>query len=120
MRGVNNIKTIFLDTCRHTRMFNEDINFKHKCIHKYTWYITSGVMTVKSLIDIVLVRKNMLKWVNDVKTVKGLSIWELCKDRVGTKWARKNQVKKVAGPRIAWRVQEVSGRVAWNRENKKV
>lgn len=72
MRGVNNIKTIFLDTCRDTRMFNEDINFKHKCIHKYTWYITSGVMTVKSLIDIVLVRKNMLKWVNDVKTVKGL------------------------------------------------
>ena len=42
--------------------------FKHKSLHKYTWVV--GVqhgMEVKSLIDLVLVKKDMLCYVQDVR-----------------------------------------------------
>lgn len=48
-------------------------NMYFKRVLKYTWYRTSQDMNVKCLIDYVLVRKNILEWVNRVKVLRGLS-----------------------------------------------
>ena len=47
--------------------------FKHKSLHKYT-RVTRGQdgVEVKNIIDLVLVKKDMLRYVRDVRAVRGM------------------------------------------------
>ena len=47
--------------------------FKHRILHKYTRVAKSqdGV-EIKSMVDLVLVKRDMLRYVQDVRTVRGM------------------------------------------------
>ena len=47
--------------------------FKHKCLHKYT-RVTRGQdrVEIKSMVDLILVKRNVLPYVQDVKAVRGI------------------------------------------------
>ena len=49
-------------------------HLKHKSLHKYTRVARSqdGVEVVKSMIDLVLMKKDMMYFVQDVRAVRGM------------------------------------------------
>ena len=47
--------------------------FKHRSVHKYTRVARGqGGVETKSIIDLVLVKRYMLRYVHDVRAVKGM------------------------------------------------
>ena len=48
-------------------------HFKHRCVHKYTRVARGreGV-EIRSMIDLVLVKRNMLRYMQDVRAVRGM------------------------------------------------
>ena len=50
-----------------------NIYFKHKSLHKYT-RVPRGQdgIEIKSMIDLVLLKKDMLRYVQDVRAVRGI------------------------------------------------
>ena len=44
--------------------------FEHKSLHKYTRLARGQTVAIKSMIDPVLMKKDMLRYVQDVRTVR--------------------------------------------------
>ena len=64
-----------IDFCANRGMCVGNTFFDHKSVHKYTRVGTDrNGNEVKSLIDLVLVKKEMLKYVMDVKAVRGMGM----------------------------------------------
>ena len=84
-----------VDFCTKSGLFVDNIYFEHKSLHKYTREARGrdGV-EVKSLIDLVLVNKDMLHYVQDVRAVSGMgrSLSDhhvvLCKVRLVSTWLK--------------------------------
>ena len=73
--------------------------FKHMSLYKYTTVVRGqGGMEVKSKIDLVLVKKDMLRYVQDVRTVRGMGRGlsdhhlALCKVRLMGAWIKRTRV----------------------------
>ena len=48
-------------------------HFKHKSVHKYTRMGEGrGGVEIKSMIDLVLVKRDMLRYMQDVRVVRGM------------------------------------------------
>ena len=78
-------------------------NFKHRSLHKYTRVVRSrDCVEIKSMIDLVLVKRDMLRYVQDVRAVggmgRGLSDHHvvLCKVRLVGTWIKRREVVIVA------------------------
>ena len=76
-----------------------DTYFKHRSVHKYTRVVggRDGV-EIKSMIDMVLVKKDMLRYVHDMRVVRGMERGlsdhhvVLCKVRLVGAWIRRREV----------------------------
>ena len=73
--------------------------FEHKSLHKYTRVAREqDGIEVKSMIDLVLVKKDMLHYVQDVRVVRrigrALSDYHivLCKERLVGAWIKRREV----------------------------
>ena len=103
--GVNENGERVVDFCAEKEFCVGNTFFKHKDIHKYTRVGQSRNGEVRSMIDLVLFKRNMLKDVCDVKCIRGLSgglsdhMIVLCKLRVIGTWMRR-QEKASEGKRI--------------------
>ena len=71
----NDIGRKVADFCAERWVCVGNIYFKHKSLHKYT-RVARGQNRVEviSMIDLVLVKKDMLCYVQDVRTVRGIEI----------------------------------------------
>ena len=73
--------------------------FKHRCLHKYTRVVRDqDGMEINSMVDLVLVKRDMLRYVQDVRAVRwmgrGLSDHHivLCKVRLEGAWIKRRKV----------------------------
>ena len=81
--------------------------FKHTSVHKYTRPARGrGGVEIKSMIDLVLVKRDILRYVQDVRTVRGMGRGlsdhynVLCKARLVGAWIKRREV--VVG---AWKIR---------------
>ena len=95
---------VLIDFCKSRDMCVSNTFFAHKSIHQYTRVKEKADGRVeRSMIDFVLVKKEMLKYVMDVRVVRGLSmdisdhIVVLCKIKLVGVWLEKKEVRKVVG-----------------------
>ena len=69
--------------------------FKHRSMHKYTRVVRDrdGV-EIKNMIDVVLVKRGMLLYVQDVRAVRGISDhhYVMCKVRLVGAWIKRRDV----------------------------
>src|SRR5678815_16083 len=93
-----------IDFCEERGMCVSNTFFKHKSIHKYTRVgVGRDGIEVKSMIDSVLVKKEMLKYVFDVKSVRGLGMglsdhyFVLCKIKLVGAWMEGKVIRKEVG-----------------------
>ena len=78
--------------------------FKHRSVHKYTRVAKgqSGMKT-KGIIDLVLEKREMLRYVQYVKAVRGMErdlsdhYVILCKFRLGGTWNKRREVPSLGG-----------------------
>ena len=103
--GVNDNGERVVDFCAEKEFCIGNTYFEHKNIHKYTRIGKARDREVRSMIDLILVKRDMLKYLCDVKVVRGLSgdlsdhLIVLCKIRlIGTWMERKERNRK--GERI--------------------
>ena len=96
VEGENENGRRVIDFCVERGMCVCNTFFDHKSVHKYTRVGTGRDGTeVKSLIDVVLVKKEMLKYVMDVKSVRGMGMGisdhyiVLCKIKFVGAWMEK-------------------------------
>ena len=62
-----------MEFCAEGGLCVDNTYFKHRSLHKYARVSRSQVgVEVKSLIDLVLVQKDMLCFIQDVRAVKGM------------------------------------------------
>ena len=88
------------ELCQEKGLCIANTYFKHRDIHKYTWYrrTREGEILDKSLIDFVLVSKSVMNRMKDVRAVRGMSadisdhVLVLCKCELSTSWNRKARV----------------------------
>jgi hypothetical protein len=106
VEGVNENGRRVIDFCGENGMCVCNTFFDHKSVHKYTRVGKSRDGTeVKSMIDLVLVKKDMLKYVMDVKSVRGLRMGisdhyiVLCKIKFVGAWMGR-KVRRVEKGRI--------------------
>ena len=72
--------------------------FEHRNLHKYTRVVRGPGVKVKSMIDLVLVKKDMLHHVQDVRAVRGMGhglsdhYVVLCKVRLVEAWIKRREV----------------------------
>ena len=104
VEGENENGKVIIDFCKSRDMCVSNTFFAHKSIHLYTRVKEKADGRVeRSMIDFVLVKKEMLKYVMDVKVVRGLSmdisdhIVVLCKIKLVGVWLEKKEVRKVVG-----------------------
>src|SRR5678815_1676101 len=93
-----------IDFCEERGMCVSNTFFKHKSIHKYTRVgVGRDGIEVKSMIDLVLVKKEMLKYVLDVKSVRelGMELSDhyvvLCKIKLVGVWKERKMIRKELG-----------------------
>lgn len=92
-----------VDFCAERELSVANTYFQHKNIHKYTWSVRRGENECKSLIDLVLVKKEMMRDILDVKAIRGLNggisdhMIVLCKLRLIGSWVKKRQVECKVG-----------------------
>ena len=82
--------------CEKNGICEGTTHFKHRSLHKYT-RVAMGRdnVEIKSMIDLVLVKRNMLQYVQDVRVVKGMgsSLYVvLCKVRLVEAWIKRREV----------------------------
>ena len=93
-----------IDFCEERGMCVSNTFFKHKSIHKYTRVgVGRDGIEVKSMIDLVLVKKEMLKYMLDVKSVRCLEMGlsdhyvVLCKIKLVGTWMERKVIRKEVG-----------------------
>ena len=96
--GVNENGERVVDFCADRGMCIANTHFRHKAIHKYTWRGKRGGTECRSLIDLVLVKKDMLRDIVDVKALRGLNggvsdhMIVLCKLKLIGAWVKKREL----------------------------
>ena len=87
--------------------------FKHRSVHKYTTVGKGrGGIEIKSMIDIMLVKRDMLRYVQDVREMRGMGCGlsdhydVLCKVRLVKVWIKRREVmvaaRRIMHDRSAW------------------
>ena len=91
--GINDNGRKVIDFCAGMELCIANTFYKHKLICRYTRY---GVMS-KSMTDFVLVKREMLRWIHDIKCMRGLSggvsdhLIVLCRVKLDFEWTRQNR-----------------------------
>jgi len=88
-----------MDFCAERELCIANTFFKHKDIHKFTYVARGRGGVNRSMIDYMMVRKDMLRDVCDVRSIRGLGgglsdhMIVLCKLRLSGVWIRKEEDK---------------------------
>jgi hypothetical protein len=104
VEGENENGKKVIDFCVDKGMCVCNTFFSHKNVHKYTRVgVDRDGNEVKSMIDLVLVKKEMLRYVLDVKSIRGLGMGisdhyvVLCKIRLVGVWMERKMDRKKVG-----------------------
>ena len=97
--GENDNGRRVVEFCEERGLCEGNAHFKYRSLHKYT-RVARGQdgVEIKSMIDLVLVKRNMLGYVQDVRTVRGMgrSLSDnhavLCKVRLVRTWIKRREV----------------------------
>ena len=97
--GENDNGRRVLEFCEGTGLCVSNTYFKHRNLHKYT-IVARGRdgVEIKSMIDLMLVKRNMLRYVHDVRAVRGMGLGlsdqyvVLCKARLVGAWIKRKEM----------------------------
>ena len=97
--GENDNDRIVVEFCIERGLCVGNSYFKHMSLHKYTSMVRGqGGVEIKSMINLVLVKEDMLRYVQDVRAVRGmergLSVNHvvLCKVRLVGAWIKRREM----------------------------
>lgn len=123
MPGMNNNGRRLIDICNERGLCLCNSHFKHKDVHKYTWVCESVVRNGRSLIDCMIVEREILRYVCDIKVLQELCggvsdhMIVLRKVRLRDAW-RPERPRKVVGGRL--KVRELHKREVIEEHRSKV
>ena len=71
--GENDNSRRLVEFCGEIGLCLSNTNFKHKSLHKYTRVtMGQGRVEIKRMIDLALVKRDMLAYVQDMRAVRGM------------------------------------------------
>ena len=97
--GENDNGRRVVEFCEEKGVYVGNIYFKHRSVYKYTRVAEGeGDVETKSMIDLVLVKRNMLRYVQNERAVRGMGCGfsdhyvVLCKVRLVRAWIKRREV----------------------------